>query len=260
VKYLYLFLFVLAISSCNRTKYVEFDGTITGVSEGTLVIKDPQGGQLLSAFITGGKIQVKNILQKPGFYDLYIVPDIQKDYKKKLYEVYLEGGKYTITADAAQLFLYPTIKSDSKIQNQLSDYYSVALAKTHAITTQGDSLSDMLYGKNTPVVVGSPEYNSLQKQFQTVTTEAGTIQAQTLSDYVNKNPQNDIEAFVLAQMDYKKQPEAFSKIYAKFTPEQKKHRQWEAGGRRSGPTYETCDRCSGTNYIGQNVGWKTIRP
>jgi peroxiredoxin len=230
MKYLYFFLFVLVISGCNRTKYVEFNGTITGVSEGTLVIKDPQGGQLLTTFITDGKFQVKNILQKPGFYDLYIVPDIQKDYKKKLYEVYLEGGAYSITADKDKLYLYPTIKCDSKIQNELSDYYNAATANEHAVRVQGDSISDLLYGKNTPVVVGTDQYFDLQKQLKVLTESLSTVQAKSLADYVNKNPQNDIEAFVMAQVDYKKDPTAYYAIYKKFTTAQKNTDNGKAEG------------------------------
>jgi len=221
MKYLYFFLFVLAISGCNRTKYVEFDGTITGVNEGVFVIKDPQGGQLLSVIISDGKFHTKNLLPKAGFYDLYITPDIEKDYKRKLYEVYLEGGNYTITADKDKLYLYPTIKSDSKIQNELSDYYTATIADVHAVTNQSDSISDMLYNKNSPVVVGSDEYFALQKQLKLVTASLSTVQAKSLADYVNKNPQNDIEAFVMAQVDYKKNPEAYNAIYQKFTTEQK---------------------------------------
>jgi len=221
MKYLYFFAFFILISSCNRTKYVEFDGTISGINNGAIVIKDQQGTQLLSVLIADGKFHTKNVLQKPGFYDLFVVPDLEKDYKKKLYEVYLEGGNYTITADKDKLYLYPTIKSDSKIQNELSDYYTAATANAHAVTTQSDSLSDMLYDKNSPVVVGSDEYFSLQKQLKLVTASLSTVQAKSLADYVNKNPQNDIEAFVMAQLDYKKNPEAYNVIYQKFTTEQK---------------------------------------
>jgi len=221
MRYLYFFAFVILISSCNRVKYVEFDGSITGIKDGVFVIKDPQGTQLLSVLITDGKFHTKNVLQKPGFYDLFITPDLEKDYKKRLYEVYLEGGTYTITSNADKLFLYPTIKSDSKIQNELSDYYTAATADEHAVKVQGDSISDMLYGKNTPVVIGSDQYSDLKKQLKLVTASLSTVQAKSLADYVNKNPQNDIEAFIMAQVDYKKDPESYSKIYAKFTPEQK---------------------------------------
>ena len=221
MKYLYFFALVLIISSCNRTKYVEFDGAITGISNGAFAIKDPQGNQVLSVLISDGKFHVKNMLPRAGFYDMYITPDLEKDYKKKLFEVYLEDGKYTITSDVDKLFQYPVIKSDSKIQNELTDYYTTAIADEHAVQVQSDSITDMLYGKNTPVVVGSKEYLGLKKQLQSITDDALNVDAQTLNKYISKNPQNDIEAFVLAQINYKKDPETYSKIYAKFTNEQK---------------------------------------
>ena len=221
MKYLYLFLFVLTISACNRTKYVEIDGAITGLNNGAIEIKDPQGNQLISVLISEGKFHAKNLLPKAGFYDLFIAPDLNKDYKKKIFEVYLDGGSYTINADKDKLYLYPQIESDSKIQNELSDYYGGSFKQVHDIMQRGDSLSDMLYGKNTPVVIGSPEYDDVKKQFDQATIDAKVIQAKTLGEYVSKNPQNDIEAFIMAQADYKKDPETYNAIYQKFTPEQK---------------------------------------
>jgi hypothetical protein len=222
VKYLFPLVFVLIFSSCNRNKYVEIDGTITGLSNGAVEIKDPQGTELISALVADGKFHAKALLPEKGFYDLFITPDLQKDYKKKLFEVYLEGGNYTINSDADKIALYPQIKSDSKIQNELSDYYTVAIAQSQAIKVKGDSISDLLYGKNTPVVVGSKQYNDLQLQLNgIIKDEALGIDAKTLNDYVVKHPQNDIEAFLLAQIDYKKNSEDFYHIYQKFTPEQK---------------------------------------
>ncbi|MFI5158395.1 MAG: TlpA family protein disulfide reductase [Sphingobacteriales bacterium] len=230
MRYLYLFVFALIISSCNRAKYVEFDGSITGISNGAFAIKDPQGNQILSVLISDGKFHTKNFLPKAGFYDMFITPDLEKDYKKKLFEVYLNGDNYTITADKEKLFLYPTIKSDSKIQNELSDYYTAATTDEHAIKIQDDSISDMLYGKNTPLVIGSDEYFALQKQFKAVTASLSTVQAKSLADYVSKNPENDIEAFLMAQVDYKKEPEAYNAIYQKFTTEQKNTDDGKAEG------------------------------
>src|ERR1700753_2715123 len=131
MKYLYLFAFVLLVSGCNRTKYIEFTGDMPGVNNGAFVIKDSQGNIIMSETVSDGKFHAKNILQKPGYYDLFITADIEKDYKKHVYDVYLEGGVYTISADADKLYLYPTIKTGSKIQNELSGYYSVAAEKIH---------------------------------------------------------------------------------------------------------------------------------
>jgi peroxiredoxin len=221
MKYLYLLLFVVTISACHRAKYVDIDGTITGLNNAAIEIKDPQGIQLLSVLTSAGKFHTKVFLPKAGFYDLFVAPDLNVDYKKKLYEVYLDGGSYTITADKDKLYLYPQIKSDSKIQNELSDYYGSSFQQLHDIMQRGDSLSDLLYGKNTPLIMGGPDYDNVKKQFAQATADANAIQAKTLGEYVSKNPQNEIEAFVMAQADYKKNPEIYSAIYQKFTPEQK---------------------------------------
>jgi len=256
MKYLYFFLFVLAISSCNRTKYVEFDGTITGISNGAFAIKDPQGNQILSVLISDGKFHIKNLLPRVGFYDMFITSDLEKDYKKKLFEVYLEGGNYTITADKDKLFLYPTIKSDSKIQNELSDYYTAATADEHAVKVQGDSISDLLYGKNTPVVAGSDQYSDLQNQLKTITASLSTVQAKSLSDYVNKNPQNDIEAFIMAQIDYKKDPVTYSAIYQKFTTEQKNTDDGKAEGDDLGQLMKLAEGAPAPKISGKTLDGK----
>src|SRR5580704_5269044 len=120
MKYIYFFAFILLASSCNRTKFVEFTGTMPGINNGAFVIKDAQGNIIVSENIFDVKFHTKNILQKPGYYDLFITGDIEKDYKKHVYDVYLEGGTYTISAEADKLYLYPTIKTDSKTQNELS--------------------------------------------------------------------------------------------------------------------------------------------
>ena len=70
-------------------------------------------------------------------------------------------------------------------------------------------------------MVDSKEYIDLKKQFNKATTEIRNIDAKVLTDYIAKNPQNDIEAFVLAQIDYKKAPEKYDSLYKKFTLEQK---------------------------------------
>ncbi|WP_461450910.1 hypothetical protein [Mucilaginibacter sp.] len=222
MKYLYFFLLVLAISACNRNKYVEFNGIMTGVNNGAFVVEDQQGKQLISVFITDGKFQAKTLLPAKGFYDVYITPDIETHTSKRLFEMYLEGGTYTISADKDKMYLYPAVKSDSKIQNELSDYYSIALKQQHDVVQQQDSINDMLYSPNTPVVVKSPEYYALLKQLNEAKQGADSIQAKALGNFVTKNPQNEVEAFLLSQIDYKKQPKDYYTIYQKFTDEQKK--------------------------------------
>jgi len=223
VKYLYLLVFVIILSSCHRNKFVEINGNIPGINNGAFIIKTQDGPQLISEFITDGKFHAKVLLQMQGFYDVFIIPDIaNQNHNKKLYEIYLEPGNYTITADKDKLYLYPKIQSESKPQNQLSEYYNIALQKQHEMLEQKDSIGNLLYGPNTLVVIKSPQYYSLLKQIEDSKTKADKIQAATLSDFITKNPQNEIEAFLMSQTNYQKYPKDYNSIYQKFTAEQKK--------------------------------------
>jgi hypothetical protein len=220
MKYLYFFSFLLLVSSCNRTKFVEFTGTMPGVNTGAFVIKDAQGGIIVSENVFDGKFHTKNILQKPGYYNLFITGDIEKDYKKHVYDVYLEGGVYTISAEGDKLYLYPTIKTTSKIQNELSDYYTEAAEKTHEADAVVQNLYSLLYDKNSPAAV-SGNTGDLHGQLDQAQETFAKTQAVVLGDFVSRNPQNDVAAHILAQIDYKKDPISYYAVYQKFSDAQK---------------------------------------
>lgn len=219
MKYLYFFAFILLASSCNRTKFVEFTGTMPGIDNGAFVIKDAQGNIIVSETIFDGKFHTKNILQKPGYYDLFITGDIEKDYKKHVYDVYLEGGAYTISAEADKLYLYPTIKTESKTQNELSEYYTEAAEKTHAADITVQNLTSLMYDKNSPMVI-SGNTADLQKQLDQAQETFAKTQAVVLGDFVTKNPQNDVAAHILSEIDYKKEPVSYYKVFQKFSKAQ----------------------------------------
>jgi len=219
MKYLYLFAFVLLVSSCNRNKFVEFTGTMPGINNGAFVIKDAQGTVIISEIINDGKFHTKTLLQKPGYYDLFITGDIEKDYKKHVYDVYLEGGNYTISAEADKLYLYPTIKTESKTQNELSAYYTEAAEKTHEADVAAQNISALLYDKNSPAAV-SGNTADLQKQFEQAQENFAKTQAVALDDFVTKNPQNDVAAHILSQIDYKKDPVSYYAVFQKFSQAQ----------------------------------------
>lgn len=219
MRYIYFFAFILLASSCNRTKFVEFTGTTTGINNGAFVIKDAQGNIIMSENIFNGKFHAKNILQKPGYYDLFITADIEKDYKKHVYDVYLEGGMYTINAEADKLYLYPVIKTDSKIQNQLSEYYTAAAEKTHKADVIVQNLTGLIYDKDSPAA-GLGNTADLQKQLDDAKANFDKTQAMVLGDFISKNPQNEVAAHILSQIDYKKDPVSYYAVYQKFSPAQ----------------------------------------
>ena len=57
-----------------------------GINNGAFVIKDAQGNIIVSEIISDGKFHTKNILQKPGYYDLFITGDIEKEVEQALLE------------------------------------------------------------------------------------------------------------------------------------------------------------------------------
>jgi hypothetical protein len=219
MKYLYFFAFIILASSCNRAKFVEFTGTMPGINNGAFVIKDAQGNIIVSENIFDGKFHTKNILQKPGYYDLFITGDIEKDYKKHVYDVYLEGGTYTINAEADKLYLYPTIKTDSKTQNELSEYYTAAAEKTHEADATVQNLTNLMYDKNSPAAIAGTTAD-LQKQLDQAQETFAKTQAVALGDFVSKNPQNDVAAHILSQIDYKKDPASYYVVFQKFSSAQ----------------------------------------
>jgi len=191
-----------------------------GISNGAIVIKDEQGNQLISEIISGGKFYTKKVLQKPGYYSMAITGDLEKDYSKDYYDVYLEGGEYTITESKDSLYAYPVIKTGSKIQNELSQYYIPANDAVHAVKAKQQTINALLNDKDSPVAAAG-NATELSGELAKSAAEMDEAQAQALTDYVSKYPQNDVAAHILSQIDYKKSPAAYYAAYQKFSAEQK---------------------------------------
>lgn len=219
MKYSYILLSALLFSGCTN-HYIEFTGNMPGIDNGIFVVKDLNGSTIFSENIFNGKFESKKMLQSPGYYSMQIGKDIMQDGRRAAYDVYLEPGTYVVTTEAGKSYKYPSIKSSSKIQNELSDYYNIANEKTYAADIIVDSLSKLVYDKNAPSA-SSPEYKLLTDKLDAAVKNRDNIQSAALGDYVSKHQQNDIEAHILAQIDYKKNPASFYSIYQKFTDEQK---------------------------------------
>jgi len=217
MKYIFIFLFALLVTGCNRFKYVDITGNMPGIDNGIIVIKDVTGNSVCNANVFGGKFdKIHQFLPVAGYYDLFITPDITKDYKKHVYDIYLEPGTYTISIDTSQLDGYPVITSSSVMQNELSDYYKIANSKMDEAKAQIQKLKAQLLSKSGPVIYSDP-YNKLLLEIDMDTKSLDNIQAEALADFVNIHPQNYVEAHILAGIDYKQNPEAFYQIYQKFT-------------------------------------------
>ena len=220
MKSFYILLSAILFTGCTRVGYVDFTADMPGVDNGIFIVKDLNGATIFSENILNGKFQSKKILQTPGYYSMQIGKDIMHDGRRATYDVYLEAGTYVINTEAGKSYKYPSIKSSSKIQNELSDYYNVATEKTYAVSNLVDSLSGLVYAKDAPAE-GSPEYKVLLAKLNDAIKDRDNIESAVLSDYVSKHPQNEVESHILAQIDYKKDPASFYSVYQKFTDDQK---------------------------------------
>jgi hypothetical protein len=220
MKYFLICCFALMITACHGPKHIEFTGNMTGISSGAFVIKDKQGGIIMSEIITDGKFHAKNGLPKAGYYDLIITGDLQKDYKKKFFDIYLEDGTYEVSVNADSLDEYPVIRTDSKIQNELSDFYISADQKLHDVDAKMKQVAALLANKNSPVAqyINTNEMNS---ELASLAKKPDSIQAAALSDFVTKHPDNDVAAHILSEIDYKQDPADYSVAFQKFSAAQK---------------------------------------
>jgi len=229
MKYYHIFLFALLISGCTKTGYIEFNGTMTGIDNGVFVIKNLDKSSLYSEFITAEKLHLKKTLQTPGYYSMQIAKDVYHDNRRVGYDVYLEPGTYTIKVDANNLYKYPTITTTSKIQNELSAYYTVLNDKAHDAENETDSLFNLVYGNNAPPV-SSAKYDALLKKLADAATKRDNIVSAVFADFINQHPQSEVAAHLLAQIDYKKDPATYYNIYQKFTSDQKNTPEGKAEG------------------------------
>ena len=220
MKYQHIFLFALLLTGCSRNRYIEFNGTTPGISSGVFVIKDLNMTSIYSEFILGEKFHLKKTLESNGFYNMQIAKDVEHDNRRVGYDVYLEPGTYAVTVDANNLYQYPKIVSDSKIQNELSAYYTVSTEKLHVASDLADSLYNLVYGRNAPPV-SSSQYDALLKKMNDAIAIRDNITAKAFDDFVTKNPDNEVESHILALIDYKKDPVSYYHIYQKFTDAQK---------------------------------------
>jgi hypothetical protein len=134
MKHSYIFLFALLASGCMRSRFVEITGNLTGIQNGAFRIKEPSGKLKFSGDIVNGKFHMKQLMDSPGYYNLTVIEDETSDKANEVYDIYLEGGSYTIEGEAGKT--YPSVKSASKIQGELSDYYTM-LDKANGVSEAG---------------------------------------------------------------------------------------------------------------------------
>lgn len=232
MKYTLLVFIALLFAGCNSNTDIEINGVAAGLSSGTIIIKDAANNPVYTADITGEKFHInKQRLIKPGYYDFVVLLGGNKPYRA---EIYLEPGTYTVRLDKDKLNNYPTITSTSSaIQNQTTAYYNLADSLTNELRQTVRLLNIKING---PEARSSMDvYNDLSTQLKITKQKIANLQVQALSQFIDQNPKNIVAPHIMAKLNYIDMPEAYYKVYQKFTDSAKNSNEGqEVGAKLSG--------------------------
>lgn len=200
--------------ACKRSNSIEFDVTATGLNDGVFVVKGPGEQSIFGENVKAGHCAAKGIMEEPGFYSLDITKNNGK-IEHRPFEVYLEPGKYTITADATHLSRYPKIESSSATQQELSAYYELNSKMSEDIEQKAFLLDQkMIKGKNT---LSPDAFRDLSIKMDNVQEKEKTIQFDVLEAFAKKYPQSALTAHLMAKQNYKDHPEKYNKLFVTFS-------------------------------------------
>jgi hypothetical protein len=216
MKFPWFLLLGLFVTGCRKQAHIEFKGTVAGLKNGVFIVKTLADSTIFGENIKDGKfIIAQKILNRPGYYTMNITDAANND-GHNAFEVYLEDGKYTIEADAGKLYRYPKITSPSKIQEQLSAFYTLAdnmSAETQQQVTKINRQLKEKYGSLSPDV-----YNDLLGKLQLNQAKMRDVDAAAFKQFMKQYPQSDISAHILSKLDYEGDPVTYYAIFKTLTP------------------------------------------
>ncbi|MFD2144504.1 TlpA family protein disulfide reductase [Mucilaginibacter antarcticus] len=218
MKYIFLFFTAVIAAGCN-VNTLNINGTANGVANATFTLKS-QGQTLEGVNIKDGKFEIKQIQLEQHDYGTITLsqsgkPDLD-------FEVYLEPGDYTVTFDKTKLSVYPAVKTDSKIQHQLSAYYKI-LGDLSWQTAKNVEQYDGAYKQAVDNVNGdwADSVTALSNKAEAERTKLSNIPRLALLAYITKNPDNEISAHLMYSMSFEADPAAYNVVYQKFSSAQK---------------------------------------
>lgn len=228
MKLSYIIFAGLLFAGCKKQVYVEFTGTASGIKNGVFTVKTIGDSTIFGENIRDGKFSVdKKHLGHPGYYNMSIT-DADNNDDHNPYEVYLDDGKYTIEAKAGELYKYPKITSSSKIQEQLSVFYT--LADNMSAETQKNIIKINKNLKENYLKLAPEEYNNLLATLQDNQTKMRNVDAIAFKQFLKQYPQSEISAHILSKLDYEGDPVTYYAIFKSLTPEAQKSEEGQEIG------------------------------
>lgn len=216
MKFPYIIALGLLIAGCKKQAQVEFSGNIPGLKSGVFTVKTPGDSTVYGENIKDGKFVIpQKHLGHPGYFKMNITnADVNDGHSP--FEVYLEDGKYTIEAKADELYKYPKITSSSKIQEQLSVFYT--LADSLSAETQQQLAKTNKYLSDNLNQLSKDAYNAQLSKLQDYQTKMRDVDAGAFKQFLKQYPQSEISAHILAKLDYEGDPVAYYAIFKSLSP------------------------------------------
>ena len=207
------YILLLAVSllvACGNPNIIEFDIKAQGLDNATFIVKDDAGKSVFGANIVDGKCYVKSSLETEGFYTFDIVKNGSKQ-THILFEIFLEPGKYTINADAKHLGDYPQVVSQSKRQQEISDYHQLINTLGKSNREVAKELEHELAAKGDRML--PKEFNALNQKLDEARMKAKETDYVALEQFIKKYPQSEFAARFMEQQTYDSDPAKYYNLY-----------------------------------------------
>jgi hypothetical protein len=219
MKLLYITVLLVVLASCNQTSQLKLTIKCPGVKNGIVILK--QANEIvLSETFKDGELNISRQLATPGYYSLTILDNDKPLQPKRPVDLYLETKEYQIEMPPSDLPDYPKIITKSEIQNQLSDYYSLANQRAKVLDHRIDSLVIYLQSQRS-AALPKKQRSIIYADTRAIQKKRRELDLEILSTYTEKHPQNSIGAHIMAQQYYPENPKAYNSIFQKFTQDVK---------------------------------------
>jgi hypothetical protein len=225
-----LIIIVLALSGCIKSDSIEFTGITPGIKNGVFIIKTKGDSTIYGENIKDGKFALsKRQLKYPGYYTFNITDTDHPD-DRSPFEIYLEGGKYTIETQARKLYQYPKITSGSKIQNDLSSYFTLNDKLITTARGRVNQLNNEVNDKGNGL--SKTAYSALLNKLSTTENKMNDIGELALKQFVKDHPNSIASAHIMAGLNYEGDPVSYYTIFKTLSPEARNSDEGKEVGKR----------------------------
>lgn len=216
-----LILLMLVFAGCTQLQYIDINLKAPGISNGVLIVRNDTGGMAYSDNIKNQALKLSHqIIQQSGYYNLNISNSDKKMMELK-FDVYLEPGKYDIELNSEDPALYPTIKSPSATQQELSAYYTIA-ANLKSDRLKQYRQANVQMNRKESASLPKDEFNKLLKNENDTRDKLGNTEKDALSQFVKQYPKNVTGAHIMAGMPYESDPVFYYSIFQQLPAEAQK--------------------------------------